>query len=83
MFLVESEHGILPREDREAAEIVSYSIVRSGVQLLCCGRDLQIKNAGGIRLTVESHGQGYDEPIDALLVAVGRAPNVEGLNLRS
>jgi NADPH-dependent glutamate synthase beta subunit-like oxidoreductase len=37
----------------------------------------------GIRLVVDSHGQGYDEPIDKLLVAVGRAPNVEHLNLEA
>ncbi len=83
VFLVESEHGILPREDREAAEIVQKAIVRDGVKLLCCGRKLEIKNEGGIRLTVESHGRGYDEPIDKLLVAVGRAPNVENLNLEA
>jgi pyruvate/2-oxoglutarate dehydrogenase complex dihydrolipoamide dehydrogenase (E3) component len=81
VFLVESEHGILPREDREAAEIVQKVMLRDGVKLLCCGRKLEIKNEGGIRLTVESHDKSYDEPIDQLLVAVGRAPNVENLNL--
>jgi pyruvate/2-oxoglutarate dehydrogenase complex dihydrolipoamide dehydrogenase (E3) component len=83
VFLVEAEHGILPREDRDAAEIVQKAIARSGVTLLCCGKNLKIKNDGGIRLTVESHGRGYDEPIDKLLVSVGRAPNVENLNLEA
>lgn len=83
VFLVESEHGILTREDREAAEIVEKSILRDGVKLLCCGRELQIRNEGGTRLTVESHGRSYDESVDALLVAVGRAPNVEHLNLEA
>lgn len=55
-------------------------MVHDGVKLLCCGRKLKIRNEGGIRLTVESHGQSYDEPVDQLLVAVGRAPNVENLN---
>lgn len=83
VLLVESEHGILPREDRDAAEIVEKAIIRDGVRLLCCGRDLEIKHDAGIRLTVQSHDQGYDEPIDQLLVAVGRAPNVENLNLEA
>jgi len=83
VFLVEAEHGILPREDRDAADVVQKAITRSGVTLLCCGKSLQIKNDGGIRLTVESHGREYDEPIDKLLVSVGRAPNVENLNLES
>jgi pyruvate/2-oxoglutarate dehydrogenase complex dihydrolipoamide dehydrogenase (E3) component len=83
VFLVEAEHGILPREDRDAAAIVRHSIERDGVTLLCCGRKLEVKNGGGIRLTVESHGRGYDEPLDQLLVAVGRAPNVENMNLEA
>ncbi len=83
VFLVESAHGIMPREDREAAEIVQKEMVRNGVKLLCCGHDLVVKGEGGIRLTVESHGQRYDEPVDQLLVAVGRAPNVENLNLEA
>jgi len=81
VFLVESEHGILPREDRDAAEIVQQAITRAGVKLLCCGRNLMLKNENGIRLTVDSHGQSYDQPVDQLLVSVGRAPNIDDLNL--
>jgi len=83
VFLVEAEHGILPREDRDAAEIVQQAMSRDGVKLLCCGKNLAIRNDGGTRLAVESHGTGYDEPIDKLLVSVGRAPNVENLNLEA
>ncbi len=89
VFLVEAEHGILPREDRDAAEIVQRRMARDGVKLLCCRKNLAIKSSdvsekkGKIRLTVESHGKGYDEPIDKLLVSVGRAPNVETMNLEA
>ncbi len=83
VFLVENEHGVLPREDRDAAEIVQAALARDGVKLLCCGKNLEIKNSSTARLTVESHGKSYDEPIDKLLVAVGRSPNVEGLNLEA
>ena len=81
VLLVEAEHGVLPREDRDAADIVQKALAGAGVKLLCCGKNLEIKNDGVTRLTVESHGKGYDEPIDKLLIAVGRRPNVEGLNL--
>lgn len=81
VFLVEAAHGILPREDRDAAEIVARSLARDGVKLLCCGKQLAIANDDGICLRVESHGHSYNEPIDQLLVSVGRAPNVENLNL--
>lgn len=82
VLLVETAHGILPREDPDAAKIVEASMKRDGVKLLCCGRKLQVAKSGaGIRLTVDSHGTGYDEVVDQLLVAVGRAPNVESLGL--
>ena len=83
VLLVEAEHGILPREDRDAAQIVQRAMTRDGVKLLCCGKDLAIRDDGGIRLVVGSHGTGYDEPVDKLLVGVGRAPNVEHLSLEA
>ncbi|MEQ2005369.1 MAG: mercuric reductase [Limisphaerales bacterium] len=84
VFLVEAAHGILPREDRAAAGVVQAALLRDGVTLLCCGKDLKLaKDPQGVRLQVESHGQGYDVLVDQLLVAVGRAPNVEGLGLET
>lgn len=84
VFLIEATHGILPREDRDASEIVRAAMERDGVKLLCCGKDLKLANdPHGVRLRVESHGQGYDVLVDQLLVAVGRAPNVEGLGLET
>ena len=83
VFLIETEHGILPREDRDAAEIVQRRMVSDGVRLLSGGRNVVIKNMGGIRLTGVSRGTPYDEPIDRLLIAVGRASNVENLNLEA
>jgi pyruvate/2-oxoglutarate dehydrogenase complex dihydrolipoamide dehydrogenase (E3) component len=84
VYLVEAEHGILPREDRDAAEIVQRSLVTDGVKLLCCGKDLKLaKDPAGIRMQAESHGKSYDLVMDQLLVAVGRAPNVEGLGLET
>lgn len=82
VFLIETAHGILPREDRDAASIVQTAMERDGVKLLCCGKDLKlVKDMNGVCLQVESHGNGYDLRVDQLLVAVGRAPNVEGLGL--
>jgi pyruvate/2-oxoglutarate dehydrogenase complex dihydrolipoamide dehydrogenase (E3) component len=77
-------HGILPKEDRDAAEIVLKSMLRDGIQLLCCGKELKIVNTdSGKRMTVDSHGQHYDIMVDEVLVGVGRAPNVEGLGLET
>ncbi len=84
VFLIETEHGILPKDDREAAGVVEASLKRDGVKLLCCGRELKLAAEGEkIRLSVESHGAKSDEIIDQLLVAVGRAPNVEHMGLEA
>ena len=80
--LIEALHGILPNEDRDAAQVVQQQIVKDGVTLLCCGQDLQVvKTADGKRLTGASHGRPYDITVDEILVGVGRTPNVEGLGL--
>lgn len=86
VFVIESAPGILPpRRPRRAAEIVQQRMARDGVKLLCCVKDLHVSNGGNgtVRLTVESEGEGYDLTVDKLLVAVGRATNVEGLNLEA
>jgi pyruvate/2-oxoglutarate dehydrogenase complex dihydrolipoamide dehydrogenase (E3) component len=85
VFLVESGHGILPKEDLDASAIILASMRKDGVQLLCCGKELKLAKADGgkIRLTVEAREKGYDEVVDQLLIAVGRAPNVENLGLEN
>jgi len=84
VYLIEALHGILPNEDRDAAEIVDKSIHRDGIQLLCCGKDLKVsKTDGGKRMSVDSHGQHYDVIVDEILIGVGRSPNVEGLGLEA
>lgn len=84
VFLVEAEHGVLPREDSDGAEIVRQSLERDGVQILCCGKDLNLARAGDkVHLAVNSHGTQYEETVDHVLVSVGRKPNVENLGLET
>ena len=82
VYVIEALHGILSNEDRDAAQVVEQQMMKDGVKLLCCGRDLHIvQTADGKKLSVQSHGQQYDITVDEILVAVGRTPNVEGLGL--
>lgn len=82
VYLIEAQHGIMPNEDRDAAQIVAQQMAKDGVQLFCCGKDLKVRAAvDGKHLTVDSHDQQYDFAVDEILVGVGRAPNVEGLGL--
>lgn len=84
VYLVGSSHGILPREERDAAELVRKSLEADGVRILCCAKDLKVsKEPNSIRLSVEAHDKGYEVPVHQLLVATGRTPNVESLGLES
>jgi len=83
--LFERAPQLLPREDADAARIVESQFEREGIAaLLGCalerverldsGKRIHLARADAGRATVE---------VDEILVAAGRAPNVEGLNLEA
>ncbi len=82
--LIETGHGILPREERDAAQAVQQRLERDGVRLFCCGKSLRItKGKDGSRIQLSSHEVEQDLVVDQILVATGRTPNVEGLGLEN
>ena len=85
VFLVESTRGILPKEDRDAADIVRKHMEHDAVTFLPHSRDVQLRNEDeGTHVFVDNKGDdNYDVSVDKLLIAVGRAPNVENLNLET
>jgi pyruvate/2-oxoglutarate dehydrogenase complex dihydrolipoamide dehydrogenase (E3) component/uncharacterized membrane protein YdjX (TVP38/TMEM64 family) len=84
VYLIEAAHGILPKQDPDAAEVVKQALLRDGITILCCGQDLRVNvETGAKRLQVDSHGKDYDLTVDEILVATGRRPNVGGLNLEA
>lgn len=84
VHLVESNSGVLPREDREAGRILQEAMVRDGVKLHSGGKNLRIaKSPAGVQLRFGVGGSEQAVVVDQLLVAVGRAPNVEGLGLET
>jgi pyruvate/2-oxoglutarate dehydrogenase complex dihydrolipoamide dehydrogenase (E3) component len=84
VYLIEAMHGIMPNEDRDAAQIVHESMLRDGVQFLCCSKDMNVTEMEGRkRLSIDSHGQQYDVAVDEILVGVGRTPNVDRLGLET
>jgi pyruvate/2-oxoglutarate dehydrogenase complex dihydrolipoamide dehydrogenase (E3) component len=75
---------ILPREDRDAAEIVQSAFIREGIELLLPAKILSAANRNGEKIiTVEKEGRTLDVAVDEILVGIGRIPNVEGLNLEA
>ncbi len=75
---------ILPKEDRDAAAIVERAMRRDGVDLRLGLNFVAAERRNG-ETTVRYERDGSDGSVagDALLVAAGRAPNVEGIGLES
>jgi pyruvate/2-oxoglutarate dehydrogenase complex dihydrolipoamide dehydrogenase (E3) component len=73
---------ILSREDRDMAEVVRQSLAAEGVKFFL-GATVREVRAGERRkeVVVDSLGRSVTLKADHILVAMGRKPNVEGLNL--
>ncbi len=75
---------ILIREDPDAAEVVQRQMAAEGVRLALGAKILGIEGRGVEKVVAfELDGESQELAADQLLVAVGRAPNVEGLGLEA
>ena len=76
---------VLPREDPDAAGVVQESLASDGVELILKARINAIGAAGNAKLVRYELDDGVARQIevDALLVAVGRKPNVDNLGLET
>lgn len=80
--LIESTGHILPHEDVDAAKRVRTALERDGIQILSGGKSAKVSRQGDERvISLDCDGNQHEVRCDAILVGVGRAPNVEGLNL--
>lgn len=78
------EYGsrILPREDREAADIVQQSMAHEGITFHFDCRTKQVSRHGRDKIIqAELPATQLKLAVDDILVAIGRAPNVDGLDL--
>lgn len=84
VWLLEAMARIVPREDRDAAAIVECAIVADGVKLLteCKIAGVGTGTAGRV-VRAEHRGAQREIEVDEILVATGRAPNVEGIGLEA
>ena len=82
--LIDQAAQVLPQEDADAAAIVARRLTADGVTLLL---DAETRDVwAGISLRVVRRDAGFADgaeilPCDQLLVAAGRLPNVEALDL--
>jgi pyruvate/2-oxoglutarate dehydrogenase complex dihydrolipoamide dehydrogenase (E3) component len=91
--ILEIAPRLLPLEDPDAAEVVAAALRRDGVRVLC-GVEVRevVQRDGERRVRFVGRGgegasaasaEGGEAGADEILVAAGRAPNVEGIGLES
>ena len=75
---------IFGKDDQELVDVIRQKFLREGVNLMEGTKAMRVDQAGReITVTVEVDGETKTVTGDQLLVAVGRRPNVDGLNLEA
>jgi pyruvate/2-oxoglutarate dehydrogenase complex dihydrolipoamide dehydrogenase (E3) component len=76
---------VLNKEDADAAAIVQQAILHDGVQLVLEAQLHTVATCGEAKVLryTDAAGQACETSVEAILVAAGRAPNVEGLGLEA
>ena len=83
--LLDASPHVLSRESADAAAIVQRQLVTDGVELVLGARVASVSATGAeIRVAYDSAGGERREVVgDRVLVAAGRAPNIEALGLEA
>lgn len=83
IYIVEMMDRILFREDKEAAKVLEEKLKEEGIQILTGNKAIKFdKKDGLIYVTLEGRNKDQEYiSAENVLVAVGRAPNLEGLFL--
>lgn len=84
VYLLDIAEHILPREDADAAEIVQNALLHDGVKLVLGAKITQVSLINGQKvIQYEQKGQTHRLEVAEILAAVGRKPNIDGLNLEA
>ena len=82
--LLDMAPHVLPREDADAAAIVQQALAADGVTLELGVKILEVGREGEETVVrFERDGEAAEVRAEQLLVAAGRAPNVEGMGLEA
>jgi pyruvate/2-oxoglutarate dehydrogenase complex dihydrolipoamide dehydrogenase (E3) component len=82
--IVQNDPKFLPREERDAAEILSRSMARDGVEIRLNTTVVGARRDGSVKvLETVSNEVKSDIQADEILLSIGRAPNVEDLGLEA
>jgi len=75
--------AILPLEDADSSAAVARSFKKRGIEILTSAKISNVKVAkGSVKMTAEVGGEKKELEAERVLVAAGRAPNVEDIGLK-
>jgi pyruvate/2-oxoglutarate dehydrogenase complex dihydrolipoamide dehydrogenase (E3) component len=82
VIIAQDEPMFLPKEERDAAQILSDALARDGVEIHLNTTVVAVRREG-VRKIVDlvSEDDKFSVSVDEILAGIGRAPNVEGMNL--
>ena len=84
VILVDQADHVLVREDADAAALVQQAFIHDGIRLVLSAKVVRIEQRGAEKVVVvEREGRTEELLCDAILIGVGRAPNIENLNLEA
>ena len=82
--IIQRAEHLLPKEDPEVSETIATVLQSEGVQVVTSARVLKVCRKGNQKVaTVRQGNQLLNFEADEILLALGRYPNVEGLDLEA
>jgi pyruvate/2-oxoglutarate dehydrogenase complex dihydrolipoamide dehydrogenase (E3) component len=82
--LVQRGPHLLPREDYDVADFLRKTLEGEGVAVRTRSEAKRlVSHADGLRATIQDGQTSSEEEFDALLIAAGRTPNIEKLQLET
>ena len=84
VVLFHKNDHLLDREDADAAEIIQAGFIKEGIDLILNSNTKEVEAVDGNKIIrFQAAGYRVSVVVDEILVAAGRAPNVEHLNLEA
>ena len=83
-IIAHDEPLFLPKEERDAAQMVSDALARDGVEIHLNSTVVNVRTDGARKLVeLVNHGNRRVVEVDQILTGIGRAPAVQGLDLEA
>ena len=84
VIIAQDDPMFLPKEERDAAQVLSDALARDGVEVHLNTTVVAVRTEGARKIVdLVSDGDKISVSVDEILAGIGRAPNVEGMDLEA